>query len=255
MLIADCKIEPPVNLKSNLQSELCNLQSHVTRLERLLVALERFYGLLPSPPRDPFTLWVWEVLSAHSTPAKRDLAMGALKRARALTPDAMSRAPQAKVEAAVALAGPYLEQRLGALRTGVDLFRRAPTLPAVIKGPLPGARRALKRFPQIGDADAHCMLLFAADHPVLPVDVPVHRVGLRLEYGRRDARFRKSARSVQQALARELPADVEAFRRAFVYLSHHGTATCTDLDPHCPVCPLNKDCPEGVKRIGEIADC
>ena len=38
------------------------------------------------PPRDPFTLFVWEVLSGHSTPRKRDAALASLKRARALTP-------------------------------------------------------------------------------------------------------------------------------------------------------------------------
>ena len=65
------------------------------------------------------------MLSVHSTPRKRDAAFGALKRIRALTPDAMWRAPQKKLEESVALAGPYAEQRLRALRTGVD---RVPAL-------------------------------------------------------------------------------------------------------------------------------
>ena len=89
----------------------------------------------------------------------------------------MWRAPQARLEASVALAGPYTEQRMRALRTGVDLFRRSPGLSAVIKGPLGPARRALKPFPQLGEAGAHRMLLFAADHPILPVDARINRVG------------------------------------------------------------------------------
>ena len=104
----------------------------MSRLETLIDALQSFYGVLPPPPRDPFALFVWEVLSFHSTPRKRDAAFVTLKRIRALTPDAMWRAPQAKLEASVGLAGPYREQRLRALRTGVDLFRRSPNLPAVI---------------------------------------------------------------------------------------------------------------------------
>src|SRR6266436_3553851 len=124
----------------------------MSRLESLLSALERFYGVLPSPPRDPFALFVWEVLSVHSTPRKRDAALSALKRIRALTPDAMWRAPRKKLEESVAVAGPYAENRLRALRTGVDLFRRSPGLPAVIRGPLAAARRALKPFPQLGEA-------------------------------------------------------------------------------------------------------
>jgi len=222
----------------------------MTRLEKTLAALQKFYGALPPLPRDPFTLFVWEVLSVHSTPRKRDAALAALKRIPALTPDSMWRSPQKKLEESVKLAGPYTENRLSALRTGVDLFRRTPGLPAVIRGPLTAARRAIKPLPQLGDVGAHRMLLFAADHAVLPVDARVSRVGRRLGYGEPSEEFRKQSRSVHDAMTKELPASVDAYRRAFLYLSHHGAATCTEADPHCPVCPVLKDCPEGKRRAG-----
>ena len=221
----------------------------MSRLEALVDSLQAFYGALAPPPRDPFTLFVWEVLSAHSTPRKRDAALAALKRIPALTPDAMWRAPQKKLEQSLQLAGPYLENRLQALRTGVDVFRRSPKLPAIIRGPLIAARRALKPLPQLGEAGAHRVLLFAADHAVLPADARVTRVGKRLGYGDSYPDFRKQSRSVQDALTRELPPSVPTFRRAFLYLSHHGGATCTEGDPHCPICPLLDDCPEGKRRL------
>jgi endonuclease III len=221
----------------------------VSRLDTLIAALQKFYGTLPSPPRDPFTLFVWEVLSTHSTPRKRDAALTALKRIRALTPDAMWRAPQKKLEESVALAGPYAENRLRALRNGTDMFRRQSNLTALVRGPLPAARRALKGLPQMGEGGAYRMLLFAADHPILPVDARVSRVARRLGYGEQCADFTKTARSVREALAAELPDTLEAYRHAFLYLSHHGAATCTEADPHCSVCPLLKDCPEGQKRM------
>ena len=221
----------------------------MSRLEKLLSALKSFYGTLPSMPRDPFTLFVWEVLSAHSTPRKRDASLAALKRLPALTPDAMSRAPRKKLEECVMLAGPYSENRLQALRTGVDLFRRSPDLPTVIRGPLAAARRAIKPLPQLGATGAHRMLLFAADHPILPVDARVSRVGRRLGYGEAAADFKKQSRSVQNAMTRELPSSADAYRQAFLYLSHHGGATCTESDPHCSVCPLIKECPHGQTRL------
>ena len=198
----------------------------------MLNALQKFYGVLPPPPRDPFTLFVWEVLSVHSTPRKRDAALAALKRIRALTPDAMWRAPQKKLEESVALAGPYLEKRLQALRTGVDLFRRSPNLPKMIRGPLPAARRALKPLPQLGETGAHRMLLFAADQAILPVDARVSRVGAA-------ARVRRGGRRLQEAGAlgpgraarASCRASADAYRRAFLYLSHHGGATCTESRP------------------------
>lgn len=169
-----------------------------------------------------------------------------------MTPDTMWRASPKTLEAAVALAGPYRDQRLQALRAGVDLFRRTPALPSVIRGPLAPARRALKAFPRLGEAGAHRMLLFAADHPILPVDARVHRVGLRLGYGE-PGDFRRSSRAVQAALSREVPASADAFRRSFLYLSHHGASTCTEADPHCKVCPVAEDCPTGASRRSRSA--
>jgi endonuclease-3 len=225
--------------------------SAVSRLDGLLTALQKFYGTLPKPPHDPFMLFVWEVLSTHSTPQKRDAAIAALKRIPALTPDSMWRAPQKKLEDSVKRAGPYAEQRLRALRTGVELFRRTPALASTIRGPITSARRALKGLPQMGEGGAYRMLLFAAEQSVLPVDARVSRVARRLGYGETHKDFTKTARSVREAVGRELPADVDAYRRAFLYLSHHGVATCTEGDPHCTVCPLLKDCPEGQRRVNE----
>jgi endonuclease III len=221
----------------------------MSRLERLIGDLRTFYGRLPMPPADPFTLFVWEVLSVHSTPRKRDAALGAMKRVRALTPDAMWRVAQKKLEESVALAGPYLEQRVRALRTGVDVFRRTPKLPSIIRGPLPAARRALKGLPQMGEAGAYRMLLFAADHPVLPVDARVSRVARRLGYGDAEGDFTRTARSIRRAVSGELPGTLEAYRWAFIYFDHHGAATCTESDPHCGICPLLRDCAEGQRRV------
>jgi endonuclease III len=214
----------------------------VPPLERVVDTLRRFYGPLPSPPREPFTLFVWEVLSVHATPAKRDAALAALKRIRALTPDAMWRAPRKKLEGAVVLAGPYVEQRLRALKTGVDMFRRMPDLPATIRGPVLAARRALKGMPQMGEGGAYRMLLFAADHAVLPVDARLKRVASRLGYGGQEPEFASAARSIRTAVAEQLPGGADAYRRTYLYLSHHGTATCTETAPHCPVCPLREEC-------------
>lgn len=194
-------------------------------------------------------LFVWEILSVKAAPARRDAALAALKRLRALTPDAISRVPQAKLEAALAAAGPYVEQRLSALRAGADIFRRRPALAAVVRGPIGAARRALKPLPQLGDAGARRMLLFAADRRLMPVDTLVHRVARRLGHGGVDKAGRSSVRSVRRALSAGLPCDLDAYRRAFVYLSHHGASTCTEADPHCKVCPLLEGCPDGRLRV------
>ena len=110
----------------------------------------------------------------------------------------------------------------------------------MIQGPVTRARRALTSLPQMSEGGAHRMLLFAADHPVLPVDTNIRRVATRLGYGSGTS---ASARTIRRAIASELEHETEAFRRTFLYLSHHAAATCTEASPHCTICPLAEDCP------------
>lgn len=224
----------------------------MSRLRPIIAGLARFYGRLPRPPHDPFGCFVWEVLSARTTATRRDMAFGALKRVRVLTPDSMSRAPQAKLSAAVGLAGPYLEQRLTALRTGADVFRRSAVLSALAAQTTTAARRALRPLPQLDAAGARRLLLFTTGHRALPSDARVGRVARRLGLGRTTHRVRAQERAVHRAIAHDLAdADVDEIRHTFLYLAHHGDATCTEGDPHCFVCPLRLHCPEGQARVAD----
>lgn len=192
--------------------------------------LERFYGPLPQPPEDPFALYVWEVLGVRTTPARRDAAMGALRRIPALTPDSMAKAARARLENAVGLAGPHREERLRALTSGVDVFKRNRDLPKQLRSSLDAAREALALLPHLTAASSQWLLLFAGRHPLLPDDPNVRRVLARL---RMDA----------DVAADELGGVLTAMQRATLYLSHHGRATCIDADPLCHICPLRSVCP------------
>jgi endonuclease III len=218
-------------------------------LRSLVARLERFYGVLSVPPRDPFACFVWEVLSARTTTGRREQAFGALRRIRALTPDSLARAAPGRLAAAVALAGPHAEDRLQALRVGAEAFRRTPALAAALAGPARGARRALRALPRLGPAGSRRLLLFAADAAVLPPDPDVLRIGRRLEPDGRAGSV-SGARTVHRAMREQVRSlDPSAIRRAFVYLSHHAATTCTERDPHCRVCPLLDGCPEGGRRV------
>jgi endonuclease-3 len=96
------------------------------------------------------------------------------------------------------------------------------------------------------------MLLFTAGRLLFPVDAQVARVAIRLGYGRASEDPGRRDRTVQRTLSRELPADVGSFRRTFLYLSHHGSATCIERHPHCGVCPIIKGCPHGQREIADF---
>jgi endonuclease-3 len=196
----------------------------------LLERLERFYGPLPQPPDDAFAQYVWEVLSVHTTPTRRDAAMNALRRIPALTPDAMSRVARASLEKAVALAGPYRDERLRALTAGIDIFRRHRDLPGRLRADAALATEALAMLPHLTAVSGQWMLLFAGGRAALPADPHLVRVISRLgtEAG---------------AAAAELGDVLSAVQRAALYLTHHGQATCVEADPLCRICPLRPDCP------------
>jgi endonuclease III len=206
----------------------------------LVAQLEQFYGLLPVPPDDPFRCYVWEALSTLTTPGRRDAAYTALQRIPALTPDSMFRAARGKLTAAVALAGPYREQRLDSLLSGSVRFRREPRMSQLIRGPLRQACRAVGTLPRLGDASAHRLLLFSGDHCVMPVDHDTARLCQRLGVNLGAARP-GNVRMVRKSLQRHLPPDAAAYRRAALYLRHHATQTCTE-ESHCSVCPIASSC-------------
>lgn len=210
--------------------------------DEVIRQLRAFYGPQPLPPREPFALFVWEVMNFHAAPLKREAALAALKRIPALTPDSVWKTPLGKLEAAAGLAGPYLDERVRALRAGADVFRRRPELARAIAGPVHGALRALRALPQLGDAGTGRMLLYAGDAPIVPVDAATARVAVRLGLCDPEPDARRLARRVRRVLDVIVPRDLDARRRVVQLIEHHGQSTCAEFDPHCGVCPLAGAC-------------
>ncbi|MSO57106.1 MAG: hypothetical protein EXQ55_09355 [Acidobacteria bacterium] len=196
----------------------------------LMDRLERFYGPLPQPPDDPFALYVWEVLGIHTTPSRRDAAMSALRRIPALTPDSMGRVARAKLEKAIALAGPYREERPRALTAGVAVFRRNRDLTDRLRGQMAEATEALELLPHLTTVSGQWLLLFGGRQPMLPDDPNLLRVVARLG-------------TDTESAAQELGEVRTTLQRASLCLDHHGRATCVEADPMCHICALRTDCP------------
>ena len=205
----------------------------------ILDRLERFYGPIPLPPSEPFALFVWAVLSARTSAVRRDAAMSALRRIPALTPDAMASVARAKLDSAVALAGPHRDERLRALAAGVEAFKRNRDLPRKLRGDIDTARDALPLLPHLTNIERDWILLFAGGQTVFPDDPQMRRVLSRV--GRGDD------------VADQLGGVLTAVQRAVLYLSHHARFTCVEADPVCHICPLRSDCPypaAQMRRIG-----
>jgi endonuclease-3 len=218
-------------------------------LSDLLPPLVRFYGPLPHPPSDAFGAYIWEVLGMKTTAGRRDAALAALRRVPAMTPDSIKKIGRGRLEAVVRLCGPFVDERLSAIETGVDVFRRRRDLPERLHGSLRTAWLVIRDLPHLGEAGAARVLLFASPHALVPVDAAMTRLALRLGLVDETANVKRLARTVRRVVGRALPDDVALRRQAALYLAHHAQSTCVEVEPHCGICPIARGCRTGKQRL------
>jgi endonuclease III len=221
-------------------------------LPALIPPLVRFYGPLPHPPEDPFGAYVWEVLGHKTTAGRRDAAFMALRRVPALTPDSMKKLGRGRLEVIVRQCGPFVDERLAALETGADVFRRQRDFDDRLQRTLRTACLALRDLPHLSEAGAARVLLFASPHPLIPVDAGMTRLAVRLGLVTPTKNLTRLARSVRRSLGRALPADAATRRQAALYLAHHAQSTCIEVSPHCGVCPIATACPFNSARRAAV---
>jgi endonuclease III len=208
-----------------------------------LEALHAFYGPLAHPPDDLFGFFVWEVISEGALPARRDLAWLALKRIPALTPDAMFRAPLKGLHDAVGHVTHHRDERIERLKAGVGELRRHRDLPDWMTAGVVKAARAARRLPHLDAAARARALLFVGGRAVLPVDEGTARIVERLTAAEPVIHgLRGRVRRARRLLAREVAPDLALRRQVAIYFPHHAARACTELSPHCPVCPLKDRC-------------
>src|SRR4029077_2523911 len=104
------------------------------------------------------------------------------------------------------------------------------------------AKKALKKFPTIGDPGAEKILMFTRSHPVLSLESNGLRVLLRVGFAEEKKSYSASYRGVQEALAGQFPADYDKLIAAHQLLRQHGQELCKRSQPLCAACPIKGDC-------------
>ena len=210
--------------------------------------LERYYGPPPKPfPVDPFQQVVWENVAYLADDARREKAFKTLKRDVGVTPAAILHASLLQLRSATSL-GILAERFAGKLREAarVALEEFDGDVGAVIDLPLPQARRALKRFPGIGEPGAEKILLFSGRHALLAPDSNALRVLQRLGIVPQRKSYSAAYAAARDVASTQLGADTAGMQRAHQLFRRHGQEVCTRSAPDCPRCPLAPACP----RIG-----
>lgn len=98
----------------------------------------------------------------------------------------------------------------------------------------------LTSLPGVSTKTARCVLMYALDRPVFPVDVHCRRVAHRLGWMPSDVYLTKrQADELQEGIPEPLRRDLHV---GMVLLGRHY---CLPKNPHCRECPILKLCPTG----------
>jgi len=214
-------------------------------LARMLDTLEKLHGRTQvEPPRDVLGLILWENVAYLLDDDKRRAAFAALKKRVGLAPARIRAAKPEVLHELAAMGGIHPAQRVDRLREIADvaLADFDDDLDAVLALPPAKARRALRKFPGIGEPGAEKILLFTHTEPVLALESNGLRALLRLGFGAESANYAASYKSVQLAVEPLIERDCDARIRAWHLLRAHGQALCKNKTPDCDACPLSDAC-------------
>jgi endonuclease-3 len=108
--------------------------------------------------------------------------------------------------------------------------------------PLAQAKKALMRFPGIGEPGAEKILLLARSHPVLGLDSNGVRVLTRLGVIKEGKSYAATYRAVQAIVQPYSSKGFDWLIRAYRLLRQHGQELCRRSRPQCEACSLNDVC-------------
>ncbi len=215
-------------------------------LRGILAALEGLYGKPPAPlPRTPFEWLLWENVAYLVNDEQRARAFRALGKLTDFRPERIAAASAERLLAVTALGGMHPEARVDRLKEIAELALElgGGTLEALLELPEQEARKQLARFPSIGVPGAQKILMACGAGSALALESNGLRVLLRLGFGTEAKNYAQSYRSVQAALAGELPRTSAARLAAHQLLRTHGQELCKRTSPDCEACPLAERCP------------
>jgi endonuclease III len=211
---------------------------------KLIDVLHRHYGPpAPPPSTDPLELIIWENIAYLANDERRAEAFAKLKESIGTTPEQILAAKHSSL-AAIGKAGILpdvsAEKLLTIARIAYEEF--GSDLHSVLKKPLPQAKKALKKFPSIGDPGAEKILLFTHSYPVMALESNGLRVLCRVGFAEELKNYSATYRLVQDALREQVPDDCDSLIRAHHLLRQHGQELCKRSKPRCPECPVKASC-------------
>ena len=214
-------------------------------LSSLIDQLAALYGPAPEPfPTDPFELVLWENVAYLADDERRRRAFETLRATVGTRPEQILEATRDQL-VAVASHGILADEFGTKLRTVAEIAigEFGGDLDEVVARPVKSAKRALRRFPGIGEPGAEKILLFARKHPFLAPESNGLRVMVRLGKCPEGKGYSATYAVAREVARDELGSDFDRLLWARHYLRRHGQELCRRKAPACEACPLKPACP------------
>lgn len=197
------------------------------------------YGELPFSSKDPLSMLVEILLSHRTYDAQTDAAYERLLQ-RFGSWEVVRDAPTSEVQAAIANVNfPEVKApRIQAVLRQITEEQGNLDLAFLRELPVEQSVQWLGRFEGVGPKTTACVLLFSCQRALLPVDVHVARVSIRLGLIGKKV----SAEAAHQLLQALLPQDARSIYNFHKALLRHGQRVCVFERPRCHMCPLTDLC-------------
>ncbi len=227
-------------------------------LQKLIVGLKQHYGEPKLPPaKGPFELVLWENACYLLSDDRRAAVFEGLRQQVGLNAAAIWNADKSVLLPLAKMGGMRPETRVFRWReiARITLDQFSGNLDDILKGPYAVAKKALQQFPTIGTPGAEKILMFCGMATALPLESNGLRVLTRVGYGRSGKNYGAMYKSVQEAIAPELPHGAALISRAHLLLREHGKTICKNNGPLCGECPVEGLCPSanGLAKAGRRA--
>ncbi len=213
-------------------------------LPTILTILRRPYGAgTPLPPADPFELILWENVAYLADDPQRRRAFDLLRGTVGTRPADILAAKPAALRA-VTRHGILPEEFAAKLREAARIARDEfhGDLDEVVRRPWPEAKRALRKFPGIGEPGAEKILLFSRRQALLAPDSNALRVLARLGFVAEATSYAKTYAAARKLAGEQLPQVIEPMIAAHQLLRRHGQEVCRRRRPLCEDCPVEPYC-------------
>jgi endonuclease-3 len=219
---------------------------------KLAARLFSHYGEPGLPPaKGPFELILWENACYLLPDARRAAVFEGLRQRVGLNARAILNGDRDTLRELAVLGGMRPETRvfrwLEIARIALEQFDG--DLDRVLKEPYAKAKKALCRFPSIGEPGAEKILLFCGMASRLPLESNGCRVLTRIGFGREQKNYGSMYRSIRQDLENQLPRDAASLTRAHLLLRRHGKEICTANGPNCGECCVVDLCAFAMKGV------